>query len=134
MGNFDSSDDLYNTGNYKYMIFEIFCCSLAPYPFLNGLKYIEFLQDWDNFEAVYEVNDVLLLFCFLRVYIIFRFSLYFTGLLNARSVRICKTNGCEANAMFALKGFIAYSPFYFLSLSIIILLFVFAYSLRIFEG
>ena len=90
LGKFDQSDTLYNTGYYKEMMPEILLILLSPYPFLNRIKYTEVISDWDNFEIVYEINDVLLLFSFIRVYIIVRYILFNTGFLDGRSQRICK--------------------------------------------
>jgi hypothetical protein len=43
-------------------------------------------------------------------------------------------NGCEANAMFAIKSIMKQSPYTILCLSMIISTVIFGYQLRIFEG
>lgn len=134
LGKYDQSDTLYNTGYYRDLISELILVMLSPYPFFNRLRHSEILPDWDNFEIVYEINDVLLLFSFIRIYLVARYVLFQTGYLDGRSQRICKHNGAEANIMFAIKGFINQQPTKFLAFSVITLMFVFAYQLRMFEA
>lgn len=41
-------DNLINTGLWRPMSFELIICSIAPYPFFQGLKYVEFVQAYDT--------------------------------------------------------------------------------------
>jgi hypothetical protein len=40
---FTKYDNLINTGLWRLMSFEIILCSIAPYPFLKGWKYFEYV-------------------------------------------------------------------------------------------
>ena len=70
-------DTLINTGMWKGMIFEIVINSISPIPLLKGLKYKETVKDWGA-EIEYEVNDILLVFMFARIYLVIKFILFMT--------------------------------------------------------
>lgn len=100
---FTRLDTLVNTGLWKYMAFEMLINAMAPYPFLDGVKYTEYVEAFDT-TISYEVNDILLFFCFNRLYLCIKFVLYLTQFKNPRAQRICSMNGCEASSMFAVKA------------------------------
>ena len=77
-------DTLMTTGLWKYMIFEICLGAIAPYPFLDGIKYREINSAYDV-ELLYEVNDIMLFFMFCRLYLACRFSFYLTEFMNPRT-------------------------------------------------
>ena len=81
---FTSFDTLSNTGLWKYMIMEILVCAVAPYPFLNGVYYVEVVEAYST-EITYEINDILLFFMFCRLYLLVRFSFYLTEFMNPRT-------------------------------------------------
>ena len=72
------------TGLWKYMIFEICIGAIAPYPFLDGIYYIEEIPTWDAVIS-YEINDLMLFFMFTRLYLVIRFSFYLTEFMNPRT-------------------------------------------------
>ena len=67
------------------MMQEIFLIILSPYPFFNRILFTEIMTDYDDFETVYELNDILLLFQFVRIYFVIRVILFDTGFLDGRS-------------------------------------------------
>lgn len=77
-------DTLVNTGLWKYLIYEMGICFLAPYPFFDGLKYRESVDAFE-ISVEYEINDILLLFSFSRLYLFIRFLLYMTQFMSPRS-------------------------------------------------
>jgi hypothetical protein len=85
------------------MLFEMFILSMSPNPFLDGISYKEIVQDWEV-EISYEINDILLYFSFLRLYLMLKFVLYLTEFMGPRPQRVCNINNCDANTMFAVKG------------------------------
>ncbi len=85
------------------MIAEITLNVIAPLPFLYDIKYNEYNKQFDT-TITYDLNDLLLFFSFIRVYILTRFALVITQFMNPRSLRICMMNGCEADAMFAVRS------------------------------
>ena len=106
---------------------------LAPLPFLKGIKYTEYVEAWDV-TIVYEINDILLFFCFLRVYLAFKFILYLTQFMGPRPHRVCNFSACDANTMFAVKSLMKQYPFQILFWGLIISTFIYGYCLRIFEA
>jgi hypothetical protein len=61
VGKYTKYDNLINTGMWKMLIFEILINSIAPMPFLDGVKYKEVVAAYE-YEIDMEINDVLLLF------------------------------------------------------------------------
>jgi hypothetical protein len=115
------------------MIIEMFIVIISPYPFLDSIKYKEYNKQFD-FYITYDVNDLLLFFCFFRVYLLIRYILVMTQFMNPRSLRICSQNGCEANIIFAIKSIMKQRPYTILWASMIVSTAIFSYQLRIFEG
>ena len=76
-------DTLKNTGIWRSMVFEMLILSISPNPFLDGITYKEFVMDWGT-EIEYEINDILLYFSFLRLYLMFKFVLYQTVFMGPR--------------------------------------------------
>lgn len=85
------------------MFLEIALNSFAPYPFLDGITYVEDVKDFDA-KATYEINDVFLILIFLRIYLLARFLLFLTQFNTPRAFRVCATNRCEATSFFAMKA------------------------------
>ena len=59
------------------MMVEMMINVIAPSPFLDGIKYKEFVIEYDT-EIEYEVNDILLYFMFNRLYLGIKCCLYVT--------------------------------------------------------
>jgi hypothetical protein len=108
------------------MIFEMFILSISPNPFLDGISYKEYVADWDV-EISYEVNDILLYFSFLRLYLMLKFVLYLTEFMGPRPQRVCHINNCDANTMFAVKGLMQQKPYSLLFWSLIITTVIFGF-------
>jgi hypothetical protein len=70
-------DNLINTGIWKDMLFEVLYNALAPYPFLDGILYTEYVKDYDIWIE-YEINDMLLVIQFGRIYLVMKFILFLT--------------------------------------------------------
>ena len=96
-------DTLMTTGLWKNLAFECVINIVAPYHFFDGIKYVEYNKDYEM-DIVYEVNDLLLFFMFFRLYLVCRFLFYLSHFMNPRTQRVCAVYGCDADAMFALKG------------------------------
>lgn len=88
--------------------------------------YTEF-NDKYQYEFQYHVNDILLAFSFIRVYLLVKFALYTTDFMNPRSQRVCSANGCDAGPMFAVKCLAKQRPYFTLILSLIVTTIVFGF-------
>jgi len=69
-------------------MFEVILNLMAPYPFLNGSKYIEVVEAYDT-TIEYEVNIIMLFLSFNRLYLSAKFFIYMTSLMSPRSQRVC---------------------------------------------
>lgn len=74
-------DDLQNTGLWKWLLWECIVHILIPYAFLDGVKYKEYVVDYDLY-ITYEINDLLLAFSFIRIIYAFRNILYLSMFCN----------------------------------------------------
>lgn len=96
-------DNLISTGWWHNMVLEQVLALVAPYPFLQGIKYVEENTDW-HVTISYEINQILMCLSFTRVYILLRYHLFMSTFMSPRSTRLCSMNGCEAGHMFAIKS------------------------------
>lgn len=63
---------------------EMITCLIAPYPFLHGILYKEYVEAFDT-EITYEINDLMLFFMFARIYLPVRFLFYLSNFMNPRT-------------------------------------------------
>ena len=115
------------------MLFEFLINSISPNPLLKGKKYKEIITDW-NAEIEYEINDILLVFMFARMYLPFKFILFMTQFMNPRSCRVCSMNGCEASTIFAIKAMMKQKPWTMQFYGLVSTTLIFGFQLRIFES
>jgi hypothetical protein len=125
-------DNLMNTENAKKMIIELIITVISPIPFLKGITYSEYYEDFDT-TVVYPVNLLLLAVTFVRMYNPLRYFLRMTNFMNSRSVRVTTINACEANYMFALKALMKDDPFKMLFIGLLLSTTIAGYLLRVFE-
>lgn len=130
---FSPVDTLLNTGCWKNLVIELIINMISPYPFLKGFKYIENVEALE-FTVEYEINDILLVFAFVRLTYLFKLFLFTTIWMDPRSVRVCHINGCEANPLFAFKCVNKAAPYSTIGISLILSTIVFGYQLKLTEG
>eukprot|EP00347_Sterkiella_histriomuscorum_P002571 403367638 len=126
-------DTLWNTGRYKGLILEVLLVVIAPYPGLYDVYYVEYNKQFNTY-ITYDVNDFLLFFSFIRIYFLARFCMVITQFMNPRSLRVCLSQGCQADAVFATKALMKQKPYTILCMSLVISTVIFAYQLKIFDG
>lgn len=126
-------DTLLTTGWWKKMIFEMLLMLLAPYPFMQDIEYTEYVDAYDTYIN-YQLNDILLCFSFIRIYLFLRCALVVSPFMNPRSKRVCYMNGTDASLLFAIKAYMKQRPYVAITISVIVTIVVFGYMLRIFEG
>ena len=97
-------DDLLSTGWWKSLTVEVLLLLLSPYPYLNNFYYREYLDQY-GIWIEYKLNDLLMCFGFVRIYILLRCLLVASKFMNPRSKRVCFMNNCEANLLFSLKAY-----------------------------
>jgi len=126
-------DTLQNTGLWYYIAIEILVCSVSPQSFLYGWRFKEYVADYDT-EIEYEVNDILMVFMFCRLFFLIRFSFYITQFLNPRTQRVCSIYGCKSDSFFAIKAVVKEIPSVYVFFSLTISILAFGYCLMIFES
>jgi hypothetical protein len=78
-------DNLFNTGDFKWMLLEIVMMFIMPYPSLYNATYMEKANDKDA-DAVFQWNDFLLCFCiFVRIHFLARAILNMSNYTEARA-------------------------------------------------
>ena len=85
-------------------------------------------------ETKYEVNDILLLICLLRIYIFIRYYISTSQFNTPRSQRIAKLIGGNLNRLFVVKCLIIKNPFKFLIVISLSIILVGSFMLRIAES
>lgn len=125
-------ENLFTTGTWKYLLFELILVFVIPYPWLQG-KRIYSTSLYDQKEIYYHVNEVLQYFSVLRVPVVSRALLLSTMWNNNRAQRICEMYAVQPGALFTMKSIMIINP-----LTIIFGLYMasipyFAYVLRIAE-
>jgi hypothetical protein len=130
MTNFDT---LITTGWWQNMIIEQIICLIAPYPFLVNYDYSEVNTDY-KVTIQYDINQILMCFSFLRVYIPMRFGLFKSYFMTPRASRMATLVGTRANHMFAIKSLSKQRPYSLLVITLGLSIFLFGYQLKVFEG
>ena len=130
---YSAMDTLVTTGLWKNLVFECLINVVSPQYIFDGIKYVEYSKDY-QMDIVYEMNDLLLFFMFFRLYLVCRFLFYLSHFMNPRTQRVCAIHGCDADAMFALKGILQQSPFPVLLSALGSSIIVLGYMLRLFES
>ena len=126
-------DNFYSTGFWKYLGIEMIICLISPMPFFEGIKYYEEVVAFDII-IFYELNDLLVVFMFLRIYIAIRFVLYASNFINPRTYRVCAINGCEATLKFAMIALMKSNPYLILVTSLGFSILIFGFMLKILES
>ena len=85
-------DNLINTGWYKLIMIELCIAIFSPYPFLKGIRYKEWNEDY-GIDIFYEINHVFLAIAFLRFYLPVRLSLAASNYMTSRAQRLGVLNG-----------------------------------------
>lgn len=118
---------------FGYFMIELFFSLFHPNTFLKNIKFKTnktFYRD----TVTYELNDMLLIIMFLRVYVLFRFFISISSFYTSRSDRIARLIGSHLNRLFVIRCIVLMYPFTFLLVSAVILVISTGYMLRIAES
>ena len=94
---------------------------------------IEMIEGGETVKLVYQINDIFVVFVFLRVYFMMKYFLSLSIYKTSRSARICRIFGEKIRDMFAIRSFFQEYPIKFLISLYLFWIFYFSYILRIFE-
>ena len=129
---FTKYDNLHNTSLWVNLVFEQLLCLVAPNSFLKGTTISEEIKAFD-IMIMYEVNDILLFFSFVRIYLVIRYLFYLTPYYNPRTERVCRIFNSESDFTFAIKIVVNNKPISLIFYVLLVSAVIFSYQLRIFE-
>ena len=132
LGIYLNSETLISSGKFYKLLIEVIITIFHPNPAFEQIRFSSF-NDVVNKDYSLKYNDIFLILSFLRFYYILRLIIYANGYLSTTTNRLCKTFFFYNKFPFALKSALASNPIIYLSSIFLIVLFSFAYCLKIFE-
>lgn len=89
---------------------------------------------WNMVAITYDLNDLMLVFAFPRIFTLITFLLLCTPFYNDRAHRVNKQMGSSLNFLFAIKAIFYSHPVYMIFTLILICVIPLSYMLKIIEG
>lgn len=126
------SESLFSTGRYKTLLVNILISIIHPNPIFEG-KIFSLYNDQTSHSISRSINSILTIISFFRFYFVFRSFLYISTFMDPESKKMCRMYNFESDIVFSLKSIIKNSPLKIYFFSLIISVFIFSYSIRIFE-
>lgn len=130
---FSVYENIFSSGEWRNLLLEMVLQLIAPYSFLQGYKYVEYVEAF-NVTIRYEINEILLVFSFVRFYMLVKMLIYYKECLTPRSLRVCQMNGCESDITFAIKSLLKSQPANFVFMNLLVMILIFGYMLHVLEG
>jgi len=91
-------------------------------------------SSWNMINVEYDLNDLMIVFTFPRLYTLLRFLMICTPYYNDRAHRVNEMMGTKLNFLFAIRCIFYSHPVKFLMILVFIIVLPLSYSLKIFEG
>lgn len=115
------------------MIPEIILPLISPNIYFHKIKYT---TNKETFLTVmeYEINELLCILLFIRLYVLLRSLINFSKYFSARALRVAKMMGVKLSRLFAIRCLLQRSPTIILSATIVSFTFACSYMLKIIEG
>ena len=132
-GNVEQKVSFFSFDYFGIFMIESLLALLHPNILVKN-KYFKTSKTLYRTETRYQVNDILLLICLLRVYIIIRYYISSSQFNTPRSQRIARLIGGTLNRLFVVKCLIIKNPFSFLIVIAFSIILVGSYMLRIAES
>jgi hypothetical protein len=126
------SETLFTTGRYIGIIFKIFISIFHPNPIFEG-RIFTLYNDQTSHYFSRPLNSLMTIISFFRFYFVFRSFLYQSSFMDPESKKICRMYNFESDIFYCLKSMIKNSPLKIYFFSLVIFVFIFSYSIRIFE-
>eukprot|EP00347_Sterkiella_histriomuscorum_P018471 403345393 len=125
----DENVTLVSTGLWKYLLTEICIHSCVCPPTVDVTYSMVQLGQ----KIIYSFDAMTAVVSLLRLYTVIRLFEHYSHWTNERSKRVCKINGAQANAFFALKAYLTLKPYVILTVGLVVSTFVLGFALRTFE-
>ncbi len=125
-------ENLFTSGRYKTFLLKFFIFFLHPNPISADVMYSSENKQV-NLTVERKINYIFCLIILFRCYFIFRFFIYMSSYISPESNRICKKYFFEAEVEYAVKSLVENSPIKTYSVSLVIFVLCFSFSVRVFE-
>ena len=132
-GNVEQKVSFFSYDYFGGFLIESLLALIHP-SFIGKDRYFKTRKTIYRTETKYEVNDILLLICLLRIYIFIRYFISTSQFNTPRSQRIAKLIGGNLNRLFVVKCLIIKNPFKFLIIISFSIILVGSFMLRIAES
>ena len=126
------NDNIFTSGRYKIFLLKLFIFFLHPNPICSDITYSSENKQV-NLTVERKINYIFCLIILFRFYFIFRFFIYMSSYISPESNRICKKYFFEADVEYAMKSLVENSPIKTYSVSLIIFVLCFSFTIRVFE-
>ena len=127
-----NKENFYSSGRIKYIIIKLVLFFFHPSPMWTNFTYYSYNKIL-NITVETKINYIFCILILLRFYFIFRYFIYLSSYIYPDSNRICKKYFFEANIKYAIKSLIENKPILTYTISMISLVLVFSFSIRVFE-
>lgn len=114
------------------MIIEMCIVSLQPYPFFQNITFVT-SNIYDSFTFDFKINYILVMFGFLRIFLLLRLVLLSSSYMSPRSSRNCRMYGCSADYLYSIKCLFQDRPMTLMGAVFLASIFIFALMLRMAE-
>ena len=121
---------LISTGRYIRIIIYLIFFGLHPSPMFLKIK---FTEKTDEYTSPYSFNSMVLAFLLFRAYFIIRPFLYISTFMDIDSQYSCRQYSFNNSLLYCLKCLAQFSPIKLYISGFLLILFIMAYSVRIFE-
>lgn len=123
----DGNQNVFTTGQWKWMLIEILICSIHSPPFLN----YNWTAKQQEEDLTYSIDMIFTLVTLLRLYHLIRVFLIFSNYYNKENTdRVLNDCRIMGGKEFVLKWELKERPFTILAICIMLVSFIFGYALR----
>jgi potassium intermediate/small conductance calcium-activated channel subfamily N protein 2 len=125
-------ESMYSSGRLKFVLIKLLLFFLHPNPICADITYNSYNKQV-NMNVTRKINSIFCIFVLLRCYFIFRYFIYMSSYIYPESNRICRKYFFEADTEYAIKSLVQNNPIGTYSVSLVIFLLSFSFSIRVFE-
>lgn len=122
-------EGMWKSGFLKYMLMEMFICSIVYPPYMNNVIYGEMLGQ----SYAYGINALICIIVTLKSYVFFRIYSYFSSWTTEAANSICHKYNVVPGIHFAMKAELKKRPYTALFFSSIFIVVILSFAVRTFE-
>lgn len=126
------SSNFFNTGEWYIFLFKFVIFSVHPNVFLDRHRYVT-INEIFNHRISQEINTVISIALFTRVYYIFKFMLINSVFMTPNAQNHCKSKFFQLNYGFSIKANFKYNAKNIYFYGTILVVYIYCYAIRVFE-